>query len=375
MCAAAREPKNTNLSNIVPLTSRTNERSDAGSSENGPAVFAPKAQREALSTPPLSTTPLLRSEPPWKLPGQPGAFTDDVAVGQPIGRISPKTVIVVEPPDPPRRNSGATRWLIGVALIAGGVGGYVWGYTPRAIAPQRSPAVADAERANLTTGQIGSPQAAPTRRSTPRLMVEAVRLWRTDELALLTISCAGADVDDSVLINGLAPGSVLVSGVPEAANAWRLMSMDLNYAVIRPPRGFVGVMNLTLELRLANDTVVDRKGLQLEWTGVSALAPTASGEPSQPHLEASEIALLTKRGAEYVANGNIGAARMMFRPAAEAGDAAAAFALAETYDPSVLEKRGAKGIAPDMAQAQRWYDKARALGSTATPGQLVGITR
>jgi TPR repeat protein len=60
----------------------------------------------------------------------------------------------------------------------------------------------------------------------------------------------------------------------------------------------------------------------------------------------------------------------MFKLAAEAGDAAAAFAFAETYNSSVLEKLGAKGITPDDALAQQWYEKARALGSTATPGAV-----
>jgi TPR repeat protein len=97
----------------------------------------------------------------------------------------------------------------------------------------------------------------------------------------------------------------------------------------------------------------------------SALAPTVSAEPSPQHLDASEIASLVKRGAELMANGNIAAARKLFEPAAEAGDPAAANALAETYDPSVLEKLGAKAITPNIALARRWYERAKALGSTA----------
>jgi hypothetical protein len=166
-----------------------------------------------------------------------------------------------------------------------------------------------------------------------------------------------------------------LAGVPESSNAWRLASMDIDHAVIRPPRGFVGVMNLTLELRRSDDSVADRKRLQLEWSGPPPTASTASAESAQRHLDASEIALLMKRGTELAGSGNIGAARLMFQPAAEAGEPSAAFALAQTYDPSVLEKLGAKGITADVALAQRWYDKAKALGLTANPGQLVGLTR
>jgi hypothetical protein len=116
--------------------------------------------------------------------------------------------------------------------------------------------------------------------------------------------------------------------------------------------------------------VASRDSAQSKSVGETVLAPDALAEPSRPHLDASEIASLMKRGTEFVANGNIGAARMMFKLAAEAGDAAAAFAFAETYNSSVLEKLGAKGITPDDALAQQWYEKARALGSTATPGAV-----
>jgi hypothetical protein len=357
MCAAPREPDNQGF---------LNGRSDGKSRDNGWATFAPNG------TPPL--LPPLRTEPPWRLPGQPGAFDSDVTTAE-LGRISPKTLIVAQPPDPPVRRFGPRVWFIGAfTLIASSVGGYMWGYAPRA-APEGTASVARSEQAILATREVSSSEAMQARIPVPRLTVDAVRVWRADELALLIISCTHADADDSVVVDGLAPGSVLLAGVPETSNAWRLASMDLDHAVIRPPRGFVGIMNLTLELRRANDTVADRRSLQLEWSGPSAPPPTASAESAQRHLDASEIALLMKRGTELAVSGNIGAARLMLQPAAEAGEPSAAFALAQTYDPSVLEKLGAKGITADVALAQRWYDKAKALGSTATPGQLVGLTR
>ena len=83
-----------------------------------------------------------------------------------------------------------------------------------------------------------------------------------------------------------------------------------------------------------------------------------------------------KIGAELMANGDVTAARMMFERAAEAGEAAAAFALAETYDPAVLRRlRLRGGIAPDVALARRWYEKARDLGSIAAPERIVRLTQ
>ncbi|HLQ90175.1 MAG TPA: hypothetical protein VK148_09085 [Xanthobacteraceae bacterium] len=86
--------------------------------------------------------------------------------------------------------------------------------------------------------------------------------------------------------------------------------------------------------------------------------------PLPRQIDSAQIVLMLKSGAAFLANGNVGAARMMLQPAAEAGDPAAAFALAETYDPVVLGRLGVKGgISPDIAQARKWYAKSKELGS------------
>ena len=103
-------------------------------------------------------------------------------------------------------------------------------------------------------------------------------------------------------------------------------------------------------------------------------SPDPVSAPATP-LNAASIAVMLKSGAEFMANGNVAAARMMLQPAADAGDATAAFALAETYDPMVLARLGVKGgIAPDVALAQRWYAKANALGTSAAQERLVRLT-
>jgi hypothetical protein len=206
-----------------------------------------------------------------------------------------------------------------------------------------------------------------------QLTIKAARLWQVDAPARLIVSATDAPADVDVVIIGLATGSVLSLGKPAGPNRWRLSAKDLNSVMILPPRGFVGVMDLILELRLGNDSMVDRKGLLLEWSHNSALA-TSLFPPRQ--IEAAEIELMVKSGLEFLGNGNIAGARMMFQPAAEAGDAVAAFALAETYDPSVLKKLGAKGgITSDVALANTWYEKARALGSTLARERLERLAR
>jgi TPR repeat protein len=71
-----------------------------------------------------------------------------------------------------------------------------------------------------------------------------------------------------------------------------------------------------------------------------------------------------------VAKGDLAAARSLFESAAEAGDARAAFALAETYDPIMLLRRGERGFAPDVAVARSWYERAQEYGSSEASQRL-----
>jgi hypothetical protein len=309
--------------------------------------------------------------------GEPPVAPTSVAPVE-LARITPKRIAVTVSPTPPAspvRLFGARMWLMCGALIAGAVGGYVVGHGQRITVPDRSPSAAETEHANPPTQPASAGEATPARLLLPRLMVEAERVLQADEPAPLTIAYEDAGSEVSVMIDGLAPGSTLEAGTPVARNAWRLANADLHRAVIRPPRGFVGVMTLIFELRLADDTVGDRQSLQLEWSGASAPAPAVPVGPPPRHRDASEITALMKRGKDLMASGDIVAARLMFQPAAEAGDASAAFALAETYDPSVLDKLATTGIQPDVALARQWYEKAKELGSTAAPERLVGLTR
>jgi len=92
-------------------------------------------------------------------------------------------------------------------------------------------------------------------------------------------------------------------------------------------------------------------------------------------LDREEIAYLLKRGAELLAAGELGPARLALRRVAEAGDPDGAFALATTYDPILLEARRVIGVAPDIAMARAWYEKAKEFGSTDASRQLELLAR
>jgi hypothetical protein len=380
--------------------------------DDGPPAYPPKTGQR-VKTNPILTRPNVESapasaraeateerQPPWQRPQR--AFTGDAAIAgvhpaaQPADKWDGPATHTDNAQTPQMSGPMFAAIVVATAAAAGTVA-YLWSSRPGSNPPYRADLVSaasnpsiplDPARQQAARAVAQSPSLPPdsARRSAfspsdearaqeraRQLTIKAARLWQVDAPARLIVSATDAPADVDVVIIGLAPGSVLSLGKADGPNRWRLSAKDLSSVMIFPPRGFVGVMDLILELRLANDSMVDRKGLLLEWSHNSALA-TAVFPPRQ--IEAPEIELMVKSGLEFMGNGNIAAARMMFQPAAEAGDAVAAFALAETYDPSVLKKLGTKGgITSDVALANTWYERARALGSPLARERLERLAR
>jgi hypothetical protein len=112
-------------------------------------------------------------------------------------------------------------------------------------------------------------------------------------------------------------------------------------------------------------------------SALQSRAPAAA-EPTTPedavralhHLDPDVIASLLKRADALIASGDVAAARLVLRRAADAGDARAAMTLAGTYDPAILEKLDVHGFVPNVAMARSWYEKAKKLGSAEAPQRL-----
>src|SRR6202035_1663084 len=99
----------------------------------------------------------------------------------------------------------------------------------------------------------------------------------------------------------------------------------------------------------------------------------AAAPPVSLSLASDEIAMLLKRGKDAFSTGDLAAARLLLRRAAEAGSAEAALALGATFDPLIIRRLGAIGAAPDAAQARQWYQKAVALGSPTASQPLAQL--
>jgi TPR repeat protein len=86
--------------------------------------------------------------------------------------------------------------------------------------------------------------------------------------------------------------------------------------------------------------------------------------------DGEEIVVLLKRGQELLRHGDLPAARLVLRHAAEAKNAEAALTLGSTYDPVILRELRVYGFSADVGIARTWYEKAKELGSPEAAQRL-----
>jgi hypothetical protein len=212
----------------------------------------------------------------------------------------------------------------------------------------------------------------------------------------------GIQVDGETLglaleISGLPSGATISKGRAIPGGGWRILAADVRNAMIYLPAGFSGEINLAVELRLFDDTVVDRGSLRLKWlqtkpiesanatpaTESTANKASATAAPTDQnaiqsatnsHRDNEPIELLIGRSEKLISEGNVEAARILLQPAAEAQDARAALALGATYDPIMLAILQPHGVASDLSLALDWYKKARDYGSLEAEQRLRSLT-
>jgi hypothetical protein len=280
----------------------------------------------------------------------------------------------------PLLRSGANAEVIGSAIMALVVGG----------GKQDQLAVATPEARLLLRDDRGNP----------------------NEILPVAIEIDGNRAGAGVVLSGLAPDTQLSAGSALGVSGWRLDADQLEGLQIRPPRDYVGVMNVMVDLRLPGDRLADSKGLRLEWVARPQIAPPTAATsaivtsaavplaavslpavspvvvpppvrqqvqaPAEPqaaalHLDPAEVAILLKRGQDSLKNGDFVAARLLLQRAAAAGSAEGAFALAQTFDPVVMGRLGAVGATADAAKARDWYQKAAHLGSGPAAQQVANF--
>jgi hypothetical protein len=243
-------------------------------------------------------------DPPWRRKPRRDVFEGDVAIVELRSRLAPERIpepVVRFSPAP--TFSGVLPLMSGVAMATAvaGVAGYLWGFKLSTKMPELTPA----------SGQANVLPAL----STPVASLKTSNRDFDPPAAARTASIGLAPVDT----RGAANPATSVDAAQRPA------------LLPTPPQ---------------------------------TVSPIVAPRPPVAAEDTSVIAAKMRVGVELMTYGEVTAARTMFQRVAEAGEAAGAFALAETYDPLVLGGlRLRERIMPDAALARTWYERARDLGS------------
>jgi hypothetical protein len=257
-----------------------------------------------------------------------------------------------------------------------------------------SPVVSDEEQTRAAPPE----QPDPGVQSKPRLILAQDTSYAAADSIPLGIQVDDETVGLALEISGLPSGATISSGRDLGAGGWRILATDLGTAAIHPPPDFSGSIDLAIELRLIDDTVVDRGSLHLEGRQKPTTAPApidsaAVASASESSTDAASVTtaptdqktietatdskrnhepveLLIGRSEKLLAAGEVEAARILLHPAAEAHDARAALALGATYDPVMLAILQARDADADVSLALDWYKKAREFGSVEAQKRL-----
>jgi serine/threonine protein phosphatase 1 len=271
---------------------------------------------------------------------------------------------------------------------------------PSLISKPKINAATDQNHVSDSGSNVLSADSVQTEQSTstpePRLILEPNLSGRDGAQVPLGVRVAGEAPGLALEVNGLPEGMTISAGRPLGTGAWRILATEVADAVITPPSGFGGAIDLTVELRLADDTVIDQGPVHREWpqppAAVTASEAPADTVPANPadqetkaatgpnqnavssttdsQLDPGQIDFLIKRSQAFISEGDVVSARVQLRRAAEARDARAALALGATYDPIMLAILKVHGVAGDVLQARYWYQKAKEFGSLEASERL-----
>ena len=250
----------------------------------------------------------------------------------------------------------------------------------------------------------------PQRKPAPTLVVRDGNGPVNEPLSLgVNVNSPGTSA--TVTIGGMPAGASLTVGRRMSTGEWRVPAQEIADVSIIPPADFVGVMNLTAELRGSDGAALVSSVVRLTWTSATpvatpvgtvevpasaaavaagpAAAPTppqqqsvtspgpppgaARAEPPMREINPDEVAGFLRRAQELLAAGDVQAARLLRLRAAEAHDAGAALSLAKTFDPLLSKQFGAADPEPDLAQARNWYQKAEEWGALEARRQLEAL--
>jgi hypothetical protein len=243
---------------------------------------------------------------------------------------------------------------------------------------------------------------APQRGPAPTLVIRDGSGPVNEQLSL-GVNVKSPDVGTTVSIDRMPAGARLTVGRRMSSSEWRVPAQEISDASVIPPADFVGVMDLTAELRGSDGAALVSSVVRLTWTsarpggpveGASASAATVPSSPAAPtpqqqqpvaspeppvaaraeppvrEINPNEVAGFVRRAQDLLATGDLQAARLLLLRAAQAHDARAALLLAKSFDPIASKRFGMADAEPDLAQARNWYQKAEEWGASEARREL-----
>lgn len=201
-----------------------------------------------------------------------------------------------------------------------------------------------------------------------------------------------------LMFRNLPPKFTLSSGFG-AKDYWATSLHDIDDLHVIPPDGYEG--SFTMEVLLVKGMGADpeRRTAKVAIKSNSSSATAAANDdtkvltaarpdettaalpplnPPRPagandeELTGIDLSMM-ERGDTYLKQGDIAAARLLYRQLAKKGIAKGALAMASTYDPDFLATLRIRGLQPDVGQAKNWYRMAEELGSPQAARRLATL--
>jgi hypothetical protein len=237
---------------------------------------------------------------------------------------------------------------------------------------------------------------AAAQRGEPRVIVQATIAAEPASQTSLAIQVGPASSLPSnsfIRLRGLPSSVSLTEGHLIAPGAWAIPLFALASLKAIVPAGVSGRADLTLQLVSIDGAILAEAQTALVVQAaavappeppakraippVAAVPPPAAKAPPLTDDARQRAERLVTTGERHFEQGNLAAARMFFQRAAEAGLASGAIKMGATYDPAELSRLdiAVVGATANLAEARRWYERARELGAPEADDRLGRIGR
>ncbi len=239
------------------------------------SLYAPKRVRDAAHAErrvmaPKSQEGVEDSDAQQSTAASPALDGGTVADRYRLARSLEPTLMPEPCPVPPARSGIGVLARFAIAIAIASIGAlFVVGKFPTSWTVSAKDHKEDAPSFGSRFSEQNARAAEQPKAPVPQLSLGQEGPRTSGEAFPLGASLTGAAEGASVVIDGLANGSTVTAGQSLGANKWRIPVSDLRNALVQPPRGYAGRMDVVLELRLADDMPVDRKSLRLEWAAAA----------------------------------------------------------------------------------------------------------